>query len=102
VYDGCMTPEEELSKAMEAFFRRTKEDRRLPDDLLVPKYREWTGPEPVPCDDYRVQYEDGIRKEADNLRLRDSTLQALRRFLDFAVDEKSKVLRVFRLVKGTE
>jgi hypothetical protein len=97
-----MTPEEKLSRASGIFFRRTKEDRRLPDDLSVRKYGDWTGLEPVPCDDYRVQYEDGIREDADRLRLQDATLEELRRFLDFAIDEKSKVLRVFRLAKGIE
>ena len=97
-----MTPEDKLAKAGEVFFRRTKDEKGLPDDLSVPKYRIWTGLQPIPCDDYRVEYAGGIREEAERLRENDPTLEALRRLLDFAVDEKSKVLRVFWSLKGIE
>ncbi len=84
-YDGRMTPGEKLTKAIEEFFRRTKNQERLPDDLSVPKYRMWTGPEPIPCDDYRVEYVGGVREEAERLRLKDPNLEVLRRSLDFAL-----------------
>lgn len=97
VYNGRVTPKEKLTEAIEKFFRRVKEEGRLPDDLPVPKYRRWTGLEPVPCDDFQVEYAGSVRQEAECLRVKDATLEALRRFLGFAVDEQSEVLRVHRL-----
>ena len=78
------------------FFRRTKEDRRLPYDLSVPKCLKWTGLEPILCDDYRVEYVGDIREGAEHLRQEDATLETLRGSLDFALDEELKVLRVCR------
>jgi hypothetical protein len=82
VYNGGMKPEDKLIRAKGVFFSHTKEDRGLPDDLSVPEFRHWTGLEPVPCDDYHVDYDDGIREKAGRLRVKDPRLEALRRLLD--------------------
>jgi hypothetical protein len=89
-----MTPNEKLTKAKESFFQRTERERQLPYDLSVPRYSKWLGNEPIPCGDYRVEYAEGVREEAERLILKDVTLGALRRSLDFALDERRKVLRV--------
>jgi hypothetical protein len=96
-----MTSKDKRTKAVEEFFRRVKEEGQLPDDLSVSKYSQWTGTglEPVPCHDYRLEYEGRVREEAERLRAKDASLQALLGSLDFALDQESQVLRVFRLVE---
>jgi hypothetical protein len=93
-----MTHEDRETMAIEEFFRRTKDEGRLPDDLYVPKFRRWNGAklQPMPRYHCQVEYAEGVREEAEQRRREDATLEALRGFLDFTLDEESNVLRVCR------
>jgi hypothetical protein len=90
-----MTHEDKTRMAVEVFFQQTEKEPKLPYDLWVPIVIDWRGLEPVPCDHYQVEYMDGVREEAEQRCREDATLEALRGFLDFALREESKVLRVY-------
>jgi len=94
-----MKPEQKLAKAREVFFQRAEKERQVPYDLSVPKCDKWSGSElePIPCDDYRIECAEGVREEAEHLLQQDVTLESLRRSLDFALDERSKVIRVWHV-----
>ena len=86
-----MNADERLAQLKEEFMRRMDE---MPNDLAVPRYSRWDGPEPMPMADYQVQYNSDAARILRAALNGDQTLYPLRRMLMFQVVEESRLLVV--------